>query len=66
MLSIVRTNSATSIRLGDDLWYISVWAAPPNRVTFWDGAPSLISPSFEQESQPLSGLSIVTVEEEAS
>ena len=43
MLSIVRTNSPTSVRLGDGLGYISVWATPPNRLTFWDGAPSLIS-----------------------
>ena len=43
LLSIVRTNSSTSIRLGDGLGYISVWAAPPNRLNFWDGVPSLIS-----------------------
>jgi len=38
----VRTNSPTSVRLGDDLEYISVWVTPPKRLTFWDGAPSVI------------------------
>ena len=41
-MSILRTNSPTSVRLGDDLGYICVCAILPNRLTFWDGAPSLI------------------------
>jgi len=43
LLSIVRTNSPTSVRLGDGLGYISVCVTPPNKLTFWDSAPSLIS-----------------------
>jgi len=31
----VQTNSPTSVRLKDGLEYISVWATPPNRLTFW-------------------------------
>ena len=34
LLSIVQTNSPTSVRLGDDFWYISVWAIPANRLVF--------------------------------
>jgi len=41
LLNIVRTNSSAPIRYEDG--YISVWATSPNRLTFWDGAPSLIS-----------------------
>nr|UPT49761.1 pentatricopeptide repeat protein AaPPR1373 [Agave angustifolia] len=41
LLSIVRTNSLTSVRFGDDLVYITVWVTPPNTLTFWDGSPSL-------------------------
>ena len=41
LLSIVRTNSPTSVRLGDGLEYISVWATLPNMLTFWDDAPVL-------------------------
>ena len=43
LLSIVRTNSPISVRFGDDLRYINVWTTPRNMLTFWDGAPSLIS-----------------------
>jgi len=43
VLSIVRTNSPTSIRLEDGLGYTSVWATPPKGRTFWDDAQSLIS-----------------------
>ena len=43
MLSIVRTNSPTLVRLADGLGCTSVWATPPNTLTFWDDAPGLIS-----------------------
>ena len=43
IVGIVRTNSPTSVRLGDGFGYIGVWATPPNRLTFWDSALSLIS-----------------------
>jgi len=43
LLSIVRTNSSTSVRRGDDVEYISVWTTPSSRLIFWDDAPSLIS-----------------------
>ena len=29
----------TSARRGDGLGYISIWATPPRRLVFWDGAP---------------------------
>ena len=35
-----RTNSPTSVRRGDGLGYIRIWATPPRRLVFWDGAPS--------------------------
>ena len=35
-----RTNSPTSARRGDGLGYIRIWATPPKRLVFWDGAPS--------------------------
>ena len=39
-----RTNSPTSDRRGDGLGYIigyiRIWATPPKRLVFWDGAPS--------------------------
>ena len=40
-----RTNSPTSARRGDGLGYIRIWATPPNRLVFWDGAPSTSSSS---------------------
>ena len=39
----MRTNSPTSVRLGDGIGYISVWATPPRKLVFWDGASRLIS-----------------------
>ena len=36
-----RINSPTSARRGDGLGFIRIWATPPNRLVFWDGAPSL-------------------------
>ena len=35
-----RTNSLTSARRGDGLRYIRIWATPPKRLVFWDGAPN--------------------------
>ena len=35
-----RTNSPTSARRGDGLGFTRIWATPPNRLFFWDGAPS--------------------------
>ena len=35
-----RTNSSTSARRGDGLGNIRIWATPPKRLVFWDGAPS--------------------------
>ena len=35
-----RTNSPTSARRGDGLEFIRIWATPPIRLVFWDGAPS--------------------------
>ena len=35
-----RTNSPTSARREDGHGYIRIWATPPNRLVFWDGAPS--------------------------
>ena len=32
--------SPTSARRGDGLGFIRIWATPPNRLVFWDGAPS--------------------------
>ena len=40
MLKFVQTNSLTLARQGDDLGYIRIWATPPRRLVFWDGAPS--------------------------
>jgi len=39
LLGFVRANSPTSARHGDDLLYTSIWATPPRRLVFWDGAP---------------------------
>ena len=39
-LDLGRTNSPTSARHGDGLVYITIWATPPRRLVFWDGAPS--------------------------
>ena len=36
----MQTNSLTLARQGDGLWYIKIWATPPDRLVFWDGAPS--------------------------
>ena len=41
MCSLGRTNSLTSVRHGDDLGFIRIWATPPNRLVVWDGAPVL-------------------------
>ena len=35
-----RTNSPTSVRHGDDLVFIRIWATTPIRLVFWDSAPS--------------------------
>ena len=35
-----RTHSPTSTKYGDGLAYIRIWATPPKRLVFWDGAPS--------------------------
>ena len=35
-----RTNSPTSVKRGDGLRYIRIWATPPKRLVFWDGTPS--------------------------
>ena len=35
-MSIVRTNSSTSVRLGNNLRSIRIWATPPRRLVFWD------------------------------
>ena len=35
-----RTNSPTSARHGDGIGYIRIWATPPRKLVFWDGAPS--------------------------
>jgi len=35
-----QTNSPTSARRGDGFGYIRIWATPPKRLVFWDGAPS--------------------------
>jgi len=35
-----RTNSPTSCRHGDGFGFIRIWVTPPNRLAFWDGAPS--------------------------
>ena len=35
-----RTNNPTSARHGDGLGYIRIWATPPKRLVFWDGASS--------------------------
>ena len=40
MLGFVRTNSPTSARYEDCLWYIRIWVTPPRRLVFWDGASS--------------------------
>ena len=34
-----RTNSPRSARRGDGLGFIRIWATPPKRLVFWDGAP---------------------------
>ena len=34
------TDSLTSARHGDGLGYIRIWATPPRRLIFGDGAPS--------------------------
>ena len=44
-----RTNSPTSARRGDGLGHIRIWATPPKRLVFWDGAPS---PSMVSELYP--------------
>ena len=36
-----RTNSPTSVRRGDGLGYIRIWATPSKRLVFWDGAQVL-------------------------
>ena len=38
-----RTNSPTSARRDDGHRYIRIWATPPRRLVFWDGAPSSTS-----------------------
>ena len=40
MLRFVQTNSLTLARQGNGLEYIRIWATPPRRLVFWDGAPS--------------------------
>ena len=35
-----RTNSPTSARRENGLENIRIWATPPKRLVFWDGAPS--------------------------
>ena len=35
-----QTKSPTLARHGDGLKFIRIWATPPNRLVFWDGAPS--------------------------
>ena len=40
MLRIVQINSPTLARHGDGHEYIRIWATPPKRLVFWDGAPS--------------------------
>ena len=40
MLRFVQTNKPTLARQGDGLGYIRIWAAPPSRLVFWDGASS--------------------------
>jgi len=35
-----RTNSLTSAGYEDGLEFIRIRATPPNRLVFWDGAPS--------------------------
>ena len=35
-----QTNSPTSARRRDGLGFVRIWATPPNRLVFWDGAPS--------------------------
>ena len=35
-----RTSSPKSARHADDLRFIRIWATPPNRLVFWDRAPS--------------------------
>ena len=44
-----RTNSPTSARRGDGLGYIKIWATPPDRLVFWDGA---LSPSSGIRAMP--------------
>ena len=40
LLRFVQTNSPTLARQGDFLGYTRIWATPPRRLVFWDGAPS--------------------------
>ena len=40
LLGFVRTNCPTSAKHGDGLGYIRIWATPPRRLVFWDGAPN--------------------------
>jgi len=47
VLSIVRTNSPTLVRLVDGFGYISIWATPSNKLTFWNGAQSFEGGLFE-------------------
>jgi len=40
MLEFMRTNSLTSARHGDGFGYIRIWATPPRKLVFLDGASS--------------------------
>ena len=41
IVEIMRTNSPTSARHGDDLGYIRIWATPSRMLAFNDGTPNL-------------------------
>ena len=47
-----RTNSPTSARRGDGLENIKIWATPPKKLVFWDGAPSPSSYNYKQDPNP--------------
>ena len=49
VLGLGRTNSPTSARRGNGLGLIGIWATPPIRLVFWDGAPT---PSFGIRAMP--------------
>ena len=65
-LNIVRTNSPTWVRLGDGLAYISIWTTPPNRLTFWDGAPSFITPPCQPPASLFSSPHLLTLQPPAA